>query len=103
LLTSYADAGNEDRLYDNEPDLLAIASFDMELAGAELLGRDVAQICGMQALNKIRSLLLSERHRERLSIDMFQSSPYPERTPTGEDIVKVFCRGFMNAGGSIMP
>jgi predicted nucleotidyltransferase len=97
LLTAYADAGNENRLYDQEPDLLNSAGFDMELAGAELLGRDVAKICEVQASNRIRSLMLSDRHRERLSIDMLQFSPYPERTPTAEEIVKVFCRGFMNA------
>jgi predicted nucleotidyltransferase len=35
LLTSYADAGNTDRLYDHEMDLLEALGFDMELAGAE--------------------------------------------------------------------
>lgn len=42
LLTSYADAGNTDRLYEQELDLLEAVDFDMQLAGAELLGRDVA-------------------------------------------------------------
>ena len=43
LLTTYADAGNTDRLYETELDLLEAAEFDMQLAGAELLGRDVAE------------------------------------------------------------
>lgn len=42
LLTTYADAGNTDRLYENEMDLLQAVGFDMQLAGAELLGRDIA-------------------------------------------------------------
>jgi predicted nucleotidyltransferase len=38
LLTTYADAGNEDRLFDRELGLLEAVGFDMELAGAALLG-----------------------------------------------------------------
>jgi predicted nucleotidyltransferase len=44
------------RLYDHEMDLLETAGFDMELAGAELLGRDVATICQTKVLHQIRSL-----------------------------------------------
>ena len=57
LLTTYADAGNADRLYDHEMDLLETVGFDMELAGAELLGRDVASICQTKVLHQMRSLL----------------------------------------------
>jgi|SRR5579863_2914553 len=60
LLTTYADAGNTDRLYDQEMDLLETVGFDMELAGAELLGRDVARVCSPPVLLQIRSLLRSE-------------------------------------------
>jgi predicted nucleotidyltransferase len=45
LLATYGDAGNSDRLYTNELALLERAEFDFEVAGAQLLGRDVAQIC----------------------------------------------------------
>jgi len=45
LLTAYADAGNTDRLYENEMDLLEAVGFDMQVAGAELLGHDVAHLC----------------------------------------------------------
>src|SRR5579863_8303356 len=52
LLTTYADAGNTDRLYDQEMDLLEAVGFDMGLAGAELLGRDVARLCSRDALDR---------------------------------------------------
>ena len=45
LLTAYADAGNIDRIYDQEMALLEAVDFDMELAGAELLGRDRRRYC----------------------------------------------------------
>jgi hypothetical protein len=67
----------------------------MELGGAELLGRDVAAVCGT-ASNQIRTLLTSERHRERLVNHMERSAPYREATPAAEEMVEVFCRGFLN-------
>src|SRR5580658_7451616 len=57
LLTTYAEAGNTDRLYDHEMDLLESVGFDMELAGAELLGGDVAKVCQPDALRRIRSIV----------------------------------------------
>ncbi|MGA2185338.1 MAG: nucleotidyl transferase AbiEii/AbiGii toxin family protein [Bryobacteraceae bacterium] len=97
LLTTYADAGNADRLYGDELDLLENAGFDMELAGAELLGRDVASICETPVLEQIRSLLTSERNRERLVNHMVQTSTYAEATPAIERIVSGFCQGLSRA------
>lgn len=79
LLTTYADAGNADRLYDHEMDLLETVGFDMELAGAELLGRDVATICQTKVLHQMRSLLTSERSRERLASHMVHSNLHVPR------------------------
>jgi predicted nucleotidyltransferase len=45
LLTTYADAGNFDRLYEEESDSLEAAGLDLGLAGAQLLGRDSARVC----------------------------------------------------------
>lgn len=96
LLTSYADAGNTDRLYERELDLLEAVDFDMRLAGAELLGRDVATICDTQILNQVRSVLAVERNRERLVIDMVRTSTYAEATPFVERALSGFCRGLLH-------
>ncbi len=40
ILTDYADAGNEDRLYADELPILEAAEFDVPIAGARLLGKD---------------------------------------------------------------
>ena len=96
LLTSYADAGNTDRLYEQELDLLEAVDFDMRLAGAELLGRDVATICDTQILNQVRSILALERNRERLVIDMVRTSTYAEATPFVERALSGFCRGLLH-------
>ena len=93
LVTSYADAGNADRLYDHEMELLEAMGFDMQLAGAELLGRDVAQLCSPSVLVQVRSLLKSEPDLERLMSQMIQTSSYAEAMSVVERTVSSFCRG----------
>ena len=95
LLTTYADAGNTNRLYDYEMDLLEAVGFDMEVAGAELLGRDVASVCSRESLDQIRSLIKSEREVERLTNQIIQTSAYAERAPAVELTVNAFCRGLL--------
>ena len=92
LLTAYADAGNIDRLYDHELDLLEAANFDMKLAGAELLGRDVAHIGSPRAMDRIRSLLSSDR--ERLVNHMAQTT-YAETGDAVDRMVSRFRRGIL--------
>ena len=75
LFTAYADAGNLDRIYDCELDLLEAAGFDLELAGAELLGHDVAGIYSPIARDQVRSMLQSSGDFERL-VDQIQTSRY---------------------------
>lgn len=74
LLRNYSDAGNLDRLYD-EPHarMLVEEDFDIELAGARLLGRDIAKIARKESLAKARQILeegTSETHHFPLVNDM---------------------------------
>jgi len=94
LLTAYADAGNIDRLYGRELDLLKAVDFDMERAGAERLGRDVASIGPTQTMDHLRSLLSSEPDRERLVSHMAQTT-YAEAALAVDRIVSGFCRGLL--------
>ena len=96
LLTAYADAGNIDRLYGEELDLLEAVGFDMELAGAELLGRDVASIGSLQVMDQVRSLVKSEPDRERLANQMAQTT-YSEAARAVDRMVTAFCRGLLGA------
>jgi predicted nucleotidyltransferase len=95
LLTAYADAGNIDRIYDHEFDLLEAVEYNMELAGSELLGRDVASIGSSHAMDQVRSLLASEENRERLVRQMAQTT-YAEAAPTVGRIASCFCRGLLS-------
>jgi predicted nucleotidyltransferase len=96
LLTTYADAGNTDRLYEQELDLLEAVGFDMQLAGAELLGRDVATICDTQILNQVRAVLAPERNSERLVVDMVRTSTYEEAIPFVNLALSAFGRGLLH-------
>jgi predicted nucleotidyltransferase len=95
LFITYSDAGNTDRLYEDEMDLLETVGFDMELAGAELLGRDVATVCSPSILHQIRSLSKSEHELERLTRQMIQTSAYAEAAGAVECAVNAFCRGIL--------
>ena len=53
LLRQYHAAGNEDRLYGEETELLAACGFDPELAGARLLGRDAVRLCGGESVRGV--------------------------------------------------
>lgn len=60
LLRNYLDAGNEPRLYDEAADLLDAPDFDRDVAGAVLLGRDIAARLDPDAAAAIRSILAPE-------------------------------------------
>lgn len=95
LLTAYADAGNTDRLYENEIDLLEAVGFDMQLAGAELLGRDVAHLCSPPALALIRSVLEFEQTSERLTNHMIRTSAIAEVSPFVQRMLSCFRHGLL--------
>jgi predicted nucleotidyltransferase len=73
LLKNYADAGNLDRLYDSQFHLVREAEFDVEIAGARLLGQDAALICGKPLASRVSALLNSAGQIQRLIGHMSQS------------------------------
>jgi predicted nucleotidyltransferase len=64
LLASYAAAGNMDRLYEENSDLLDQHGYDPDLAGAALLARDMAK-------------LLTPEIRGRISVVLEPNNPSP--------------------------
>jgi predicted nucleotidyltransferase len=64
LLRQYGVAGNEDRLYGAEIGVLEASSYDLDLAGARLLGRDAARISAPDT--RTRLLALFDENRTEL-------------------------------------
>lgn len=60
ILDVYLDAGNNARLFEEHMDLVDVESFDYVLAGARLLGRDIAGIGGPETVRKLREVLTTE-------------------------------------------
>ena len=96
LLAAYADAGNLDRLYDEELDLLEDAGYDLELAGSELLGRDAARICQHETRRQISAVLSSEQLVDQLIRQMrqfgFDEEVHVERI---SNLLTRFASGFL--------
>jgi len=69
ILQKYLEAGNEDRLYSEEVDLLEQEHFDYIFAGARLLGRDVASMLSPESQEMILAILEREtREGEQLKL-----------------------------------
>ncbi|MHB9100913.1 MAG: nucleotidyl transferase AbiEii/AbiGii toxin family protein [Sulfuricella sp.] len=71
LLRDYHEAGNENRIYEEEGALAALetAGYDIELAGAWLLGKDAAAMVSAQTSRDLIELLTGTKSR-RLIEDM---------------------------------
>lgn len=74
IMLKYIDSGNQERLYDEETDLLVK---DYELASPRLLGRDIGRMVDTKLEKEIISILEEETKEEgryRLIIDMIKGN-----------------------------
>ena len=78
ILTTYHSAGNENRIYDQEPGLLERVAYDPTLVGAQLLGRDAARISNSVAAGQIGNLLSSEAQTDLLISHMITTASYED-------------------------
>lgn len=77
IMQKYEDAGNSDRLYSEEQDLLQEEHFDTRLASIRLLGRDMAKIADPDTFRTVKTILDSETGEQpqyRLVTDMIRSA-----------------------------
>jgi predicted nucleotidyltransferase len=94
VLRSYAAAGNEDRLYGDSMDTMEAADFDIELAGARLLGRDTRCIARDDTRRRLAELLGDFRRRERLVTHMSKGqATFENAILAAEVLVKQFEAG----------
>lgn len=75
ILTDYADAGNEDRLYSGELSILEAAEFDVPIAGARLLGKDARHIASQETSASIAKMLADPDLKQALLNQLVQASP----------------------------
>ena len=80
ILTDYADAGNEDRLYADELPILEAAEFDVPIAGARLLGKDARHIASQETLASIAKMLADPDLKRELLNQLVQTSPRSDQS-----------------------
>lgn len=88
ILKSYLDAGNEERLYEQDIDLIKM---DYQTVGARMLGRDIAKICRSETAIKVLEILdreTGEQKNYNLVVDMredFSGEEFEEKLQLLED------------------
>jgi len=70
IMRRYVEAGNEDRLYGEEADVLDTVAHDVDLAGPRLLGKDTGRIIADATREQIFALLRDDAVVQRLVKDM---------------------------------
>lgn len=81
MMQTYDEAGNLDRLYEEELALLEDEGFDTRLAGIRLLGRDMRKICDPETFRMIKEILdteTEEMSRYKLVTDMIRETGLPD-------------------------
>jgi predicted nucleotidyltransferase len=81
ILTRYEEAGNHERLYEAEANLLIEEQFDAKRACARLLGLDIASITSPKTMNSVKVILEEETiptGRLRLVGDIATGKPFSE-------------------------
>jgi predicted nucleotidyltransferase len=94
LLETYTDAGNVDRLYEEEPEELELVGFDTVLAGAFLLGKDAQRATTPNIRSKL-STALSGKNISALVPQIARTmGTLEDRTELAATLLRQFFRGF---------
>jgi predicted nucleotidyltransferase len=95
LMRFYADAGNEDRLYDSS--LAAEFGFDLELAGAKLLGADVVALCWPVTLQKLQQIFTPDNVEKLVNHMIGHRYRMDDSEPREIQLVNVFFGPILSA------
>lgn len=93
LLETYADSGNLDRLYEEEPLELERLRYDATLAGAFLLGRDARAIIDQNIVDKLTSALRKDLVYLLVNGIANSLSKIEDRTESATTLLKEFFDG----------
>jgi predicted nucleotidyltransferase len=98
LCRGYERAGNEDRLYGPEIQVLETVDYDLELASARLLGNDARLIASASTLNQARIVCEDEKLVDRLVSHMaIELKAVDDSIAHAEKLLKQFKTGLLQA------
>ena len=99
LLRQYTTAGNEDRLYGSEIGVLEIVQYDLDLAGARLLGMDAGQIAAPATRDQILAVFADPTRLDRLLLDVARGMyAVQDALATASTLLAQFKAGFQAVG-----
>jgi predicted nucleotidyltransferase len=78
LLCNYHDAGNDDRLFGEELEVLEAAGFDLEIASPQLLGKDIRRIASPETLREAIAILEDPKRVHRFVTHMASKFRYAD-------------------------
>jgi predicted nucleotidyltransferase len=81
IMNKYEEAGNTERLYDEDLSLLQEENFDTKMAGTRLLGRDMAKISDPRTVQIVKGILDAETEelsQYKLATDMIMEAGMAE-------------------------
>jgi predicted nucleotidyltransferase len=80
IVKNYLDLGNEELLYSENADLLDVEDFDLKIAGARILGRELRRYCNTESIEMIGSIIADEKRLQKLGLDINQFEPQLDNT-----------------------
>jgi predicted nucleotidyltransferase len=97
LLRQYGDAGNEERLFGEDMNILEAEGYDFERAGARLIARDAARVVSSDTQKRIREILESDALMEELTNQIIVSSSRNDLEHVGrcEMLIRKLREGFL--------
>ena len=99
ILREYGEAGNEDRLYGEHLNLMEAEGFDIERAGARLLGIDAARLTSVDTRTQLRRILESNQTVDQLINHILAASGRTDRQHVMhcEALARAFRDDFLSA------
>ena len=70
IVKNYLDLGNEELLYSQNSDLLEDENFDLKIAGARILGRNLRRICSHQSSEMVCSILENDKILQKIGLEI---------------------------------
>jgi predicted nucleotidyltransferase len=97
ILSTFDHAGNEERLYAHEAELLEKLGYNLTLAGAQLLGEDAARIADSVTHEQVGRLLDSEAQSDLLVSQMIKTGSWEENAGEVSRLFGCFRTGYREA------
>lgn len=98
IVSEYADAGNEERLYERDVALLEAADFDLASAGALMLGKDARFVANPRTRARLEELVKDDALMEQLLNQMVQAGGGSDEAfaQRCESLLENFREGFLD-------